>query len=276
MDPLRSLIDLALSKVQEHWKPLDQSLKPAIIFVLREYLSNTRDYTSTYHYVAQTLGTWIPVKFLYDILQVPDAPLPDPGSSPSSSTDTSNARSKTRRWDEVEDFRLLAGIYRYGLKDWGTVAKFIGNGRATGQCSQRWQRCLNSDIKKELWSEEEELKLFSLVKCYGKSSWTKVAARLPNRTDVQCRYRFNLLSDAPDHKSRWEKVDAYSPQEAPLPLRNEYAPVAVPAFMPYPPQQQACFVMAVPCQPPFPMCPELFYQPQFQAAPVFCPQTFPF
>jgi hypothetical protein len=103
-------------------------------------------------------------------------------------------RSKRRDWVHEEDVRLLAGILRYGLKDWSSVAGFVGNGRVRSQCSQRWIRGLDPSISRKKWTEEEDVMLKELVMKHGAKNWTKISKSMPGRNDIQCRYRHILLS----------------------------------------------------------------------------------
>jgi hypothetical protein len=74
---------------------------------------------------------------------------------------------KFNPWSVIEDKRLFAGIHRFGLDSWSAVAEFVGNSRSRAQCSQRWNRCLNPQIKKAQWSEVEEQMLAQLVGKWG-------------------------------------------------------------------------------------------------------------
>ena len=112
---------------------------------------------------------------------------------------------KTRPWSEYEDMRLIAGILRYGLESWGTIANFVGNSRTKAQCCQRWTRGLDPRISKVSWTKEEDEKLMCMISKWGSKKWTKIASEMGNRSDVQCRYRFKQLqrkvNDVPLSKS---------------------------------------------------------------------------
>ncbi|OHS96118.1 r2r3-MYB transcription factor [Tritrichomonas foetus] len=101
-------------------------------------------------------------------------------------------RKQIRKWAEIDDKRLLAGILIHGF-DWQNVAKFVGNGMTFFQCSQRWNRVLNPSIEKGPWTVEEEKKLMDLVKHYGNKAWTTISKEMKTRSDVQCRYKYILI-----------------------------------------------------------------------------------
>lgn len=51
----------------------------------------------------------------------------------------------------------------------------------------------HASIIKRLWIPDEEMHLMQLVDEYGNKSWSKISRILKNRSDVQCRYHYNLL-----------------------------------------------------------------------------------
>jgi hypothetical protein len=136
-------------------------------------------------------GTVSCIDRLFEIIALPDTPLTTfvadmrRSHEPSAST-----RRKTRPWSPQEDCRLLAGIHRFGLEKWPSVARFVGNARTRSQCSQRWVRGLDPRISKDQWTKDEERALVNLVDKYGQKSWMRIASELGNRADVQCRYRY--------------------------------------------------------------------------------------
>lgn len=136
------------------------------------------------------IGTSFPIENLSNLLIVDNHPLPycERGNSYEKSA------KKIKSWKSIEDQRLIAGIHKYGPEDWSNIAKFVGSGRTTGQCSQRWLRSLNPLINKGPWTQDEDCRLMECVKNYGDHSWTKVASTLVGRTDVQCRYRYQLIA----------------------------------------------------------------------------------
>ncbi|KAK8842349.1 hypothetical protein M9Y10_025928 [Tritrichomonas musculus] len=135
------------------------------------------------------VGSQHPMQKIAGILSITDEPIPP---KPHDFMDNMS-RHKTRPWNTYEDQRLLAAILRYGFENWIMIAEFVGNGRTRSQCSQRWNRGLNPKISKGTWSKEEEEKLLRLVALNGDKSWTKISMEFGNRSDVQCRYRYQQL-----------------------------------------------------------------------------------
>ena len=139
----------------------------------------------------QIVGKVDPIKKIQEIISISPAPLPEGYFG--LPTQGTGSRKKTRSWASEEDFRLLAGVHRFGLDAWSRVAQFVGSGRTRSQCSQRWFRVLDPKISKEVWTKDESKRLLDLVSRYGSKSWTKIAAELGDRSDVQCRYHYKQL-----------------------------------------------------------------------------------
>jgi hypothetical protein len=115
---------------------------------------------------------------------------------------------RCRLWSTSDDARLLAGLMRYGPRDWKRIAEFVGNGKTGSQCSQRWSRALNPELSKEQWTEEEDEELWDGVQTHGQHSWAKVAQRVRSRSDVQCRYRYDQLKRMRKGRQRRKIVKA--------------------------------------------------------------------
>jgi hypothetical protein len=102
-------------------------------------------------------------------------------------------RKRPTHWTTEEDERLLAAIKAIGTDNWPAVAAAVG-GRTRSQCAQRWHRCLDSNLEKRNWTFEEEQKLLEAVGSLGDKAWTRVAAAVGRRSDVQCRWRYKFLA----------------------------------------------------------------------------------
>jgi hypothetical protein len=181
------LVQLGLSYVLEHDEDIPLEKLELLETVLTSYLSGMKTASQSAHIFRNTIGTSDPFARVLSIVQTADTPIPDFSGYVQT---TSPNRKCIRPWAEYESQRLLAGIYRFGTEDWGSVSSFVGNGRTRSQCSQRWFRGLNPTICKERWTVEEEEKLGRLVSKYGTKRWTKVAGEMENRSDVQCRYHY--------------------------------------------------------------------------------------
>ncbi|OHS98169.1 Myb-like DNA-binding domain containing protein [Tritrichomonas foetus] len=148
------------------------------------------------------IGYTKPIDFLNYIITLSDSPLPSISDLPPN-FQSMILRKKSRPWTDIEDLRLLAGIYRYGLEAWGSIASFVGNSRTKSQCAQRWIRGLDPKLSKDNWSQEEDSLLLFLVEKYGQKSWTKISSEMTNRCDIQCRYRYRqIMKEAEDKPNK--------------------------------------------------------------------------
>jgi hypothetical protein len=128
----------------------------------------------------------------HEITDTPLPALPDPriGFNPRGS------RRKSYPWTDRENLRLLVAVARYGARDWRSIAAFVGAGRSSNQCNQRWCRALDPSIQHKPWSETDDQKLLRTVDVLGKASWSQIAKIITGRTDLQCRYRYLQLAKA--------------------------------------------------------------------------------
>lgn len=185
------LLDIAISYAQDCHKTINSNEAKELYRVFDGFLKNQISKSEASAIVEGIVGSSNSVEKIDAILNVPDEPIPFSPTEPS-------FRSKSKPWTTSEDQRLLAAIHKMGLESWNNIALFVGNGRTRSQCSQRWNRGLNPKISKTCWSKEEEVRLISFVEKYGERSWTKIATEFGNRSDVQCRYRYQqLCKDSP-------------------------------------------------------------------------------
>ena len=100
---------------------------------------------------------------------------------------------KSIPWTKEDDKLLLMSAKQNNEKNWKKVASSF-KGRTSIQCSSRYHR-IRPGLTKGHFSREEDLKLISLYKIYGKK-WNLIAKGMKNRTGKQVRDRF-LNSLAP-------------------------------------------------------------------------------
>jgi hypothetical protein len=92
------------------------------------------------------------------------------------------------KWSLEEDSKLTEAVKEHGCSHWVKVAAMVP-GRTDKQCRSRWVKSLDPDINAARWTAEEDAKLIVAVKELG-NAWFLVAARVPGRTDAQCRRRW--------------------------------------------------------------------------------------
>lgn len=142
-------------------------------------------------------GDTLPRK-IQQILGITEVPLPAP-TEPQGGSTPKGSRRKSYPWTDAEDTRLLVAVDKFGAKDWRLIAEFVGAGRNSSQCNQRWCRALDPSISHKSWSEADDYKLLRAVEVLGKASWCQVAKVMTGRTDLQCRYRYLQLVKATEN-----------------------------------------------------------------------------
>ena len=149
---------------------------------------------------------------LAHIKAVGEDPLPNPFASAAAPANKPVlTRKKAVAWTQEEDFRLLTAVSRFGCRDWRMISAFVGSGRTSSQCNQRWTRALNPAINHNPWTPGEDARLLELVGKMGCCRWRKIAELLNGRTDLQCRHRYLQLSKREDVKEE-EKTAEFDPR----------------------------------------------------------------
>jgi hypothetical protein len=96
-------------------------------------------------------------------------------------------------WTPEEDDLLREYMKQFG-RQWTVIASHIPGRNAT-QVAARWEKCLNPDLMKGVFTPEEDQAIVDFVSQKGIHAWPKVRSVLPHRTPKQCRERwFNNLS----------------------------------------------------------------------------------
>lgn len=185
------LVDIAINFVMNINPEIKKENLNSIRKYFESYINKKISFEEASSFLKQFITKTIPMERLRSIMESEFQPIPS--YKEIEKCPTFLLRKKTRTWSSKEDDRLLFAIHKYGLDNWCKVSEFVGNGRTRSMCSQRWIRVLDPKISKNHWTREEEKKLIQLVSLYGEKSWMKIANKLGNRSDVQCRYRYNQI-----------------------------------------------------------------------------------
>jgi hypothetical protein len=185
------LIDVAMSLYLNDGMQVGAGTCAQLKGLLSHFIERRITYSECLRLTSELTGVSQPIERLQEILLVPNDPIPSAGPAHHASDRLSGR--KHRSWTALEDTGLIAPVFRFGPEDWKSVAQFVGNGRTRGQCSQRWLRGIHPKLSRCPWTNSEELHLTQLVQVFGEKSWTQIAARMGNRSDVQCRYHYKQM-----------------------------------------------------------------------------------
>jgi hypothetical protein len=93
------------------------------------------------------------------------------------STTTGKLRHTTRRWSAEEDERLtqlVANAPDFHKISWAELSSQMEN-RSAKQCRERYINSLKPEVKKGLWTEDEDENILRLQSVLG-NQWSKIAA----------------------------------------------------------------------------------------------------
>ncbi|WOL16311.1 hypothetical protein Cni_G25098 [Canna indica] len=93
------------------------------------------------------------------------------------------------QWTAEEDSTLVRLVKQHGVRKWSQIAKNL-DGRIGKQCRERWHNHLRPDIKKDMWTEEEERQLVEAHIKYG-NRWAEIAKHISGRSENSIKNHWN-------------------------------------------------------------------------------------
>ncbi|XP_066357106.1 myb-related protein MYBAS2-like [Miscanthus floridulus] len=85
-------------------------------------------------------------------------------------------------WTEQEDMQLVCTVRLLGGRRWDSIAQVSGLNRTGKSYRMRWVNYLHPGLKQGRLSTQEERLVIELRAHWG-NSWSRIARRLPGRTD---------------------------------------------------------------------------------------------
>ncbi|URE31327.1 Poly(A) polymerase predicted RNA binding domain [Musa troglodytarum] len=89
-------------------------------------------------------------------------------------------------WTVEEDLLLMNYIGSHGEGKWNSLARCAGLRRTGKSCRLRWLNYLRPDVRRGNITPEEQLLILELHSRWG-NRWSKIAQRLPGRTDNEIK-----------------------------------------------------------------------------------------
>lgn len=99
---------------------------------------------------------------------------------------------KKQAWTKSEDKLLIKQVGRYGPANWDILATHIKN-RTGKQCRERYLNILDPNLRRNNWTEEEDLLILSKYAILG-NQWSKISRSLVGRSDNSVKNRYNAIT----------------------------------------------------------------------------------
>uniref|UniRef100_A0A8C4Z1S9 snRNA-activating protein complex subunit 4 n=1 Tax=Gadus morhua TaxID=8049 RepID=A0A8C4Z1S9_GADMO len=113
-------------------------------------------------------------------------------------------------WTPQELERLDELVKEHKERDWEGIAEELGTGRTVFMCFQTYQRFLSKNLKKSLWSAEEDEVLRELVdkmRIGNFIPYTQMSYFIEGRDPSQLMYRWSQVLDPALRKGPWSKEE---------------------------------------------------------------------
>lgn len=114
-------------------------------------------------------------------------------------------RGRNPAWTSEQDQSLIELVHEYG-ENWPVIVEHM-KGQTIDAIATRWKNCLNPELIKGSFLEDEDQRIIQFVAEHGENKWSEIIRVLPNRTMKQCRERWI------NHLNPSVKKDSWSSEE---------------------------------------------------------------
>ncbi|GIQ84628.1 Myb-related protein B [Kipferlia bialata] len=121
-----------------------------------------------------------------------DGYLLHPKGKPSRQRGTTTRKRSSRQWSTHENMVVLTRVLAEGDAAFVSLSSELGRREETIRL--HWSRVLDPKLRKGHWTAEEDGLLRLAVTRVGNSDWRTVAEMIPNRSDIQARYRWARMT----------------------------------------------------------------------------------
>ncbi|MQL87301.1 hypothetical protein Taro_019845 [Colocasia esculenta] len=134
-------------------------------------------------------------------------------------------KQETRKgpWTEQEDLQLACSVRVLGDRRWDFIAKVSGLNRTGKSCRLRWVNYLHPGLRRGRMTPQEERLVLDLHSRWG-NKWSRIARRLPGRTDNEIK---NYWRTQMRKKAQERRISSPGPSSSTSSVLDELQPVKV-------------------------------------------------
>ncbi|XP_015571045.2 transcription factor MYB15 [Ricinus communis] len=122
---------------------------------------------------------------------------------------------KKGAWSQEEDDKLRSHVLNYGHRNWRKLPRFAGLSRCGKSCRLRWMNYLCPEVKRGNFSKEEDDLIIRMHQELG-NKWSKIATKLPGRTDNEIKNHWHTqLKKREKHSESTSELMENQPNKTP-------------------------------------------------------------